>query len=112
MPVGTPLSVQRRHPLVDLVDAINYRALSLGVQMPKWTARDRAEPLVRYRASTLELAASNLLVLAIAAAHQAGSPWASDAIDLLVAHVITVLNVERAAVTDGAEAAALAKLLG
>lgn len=113
MPVGTPLSPKRRHPFADLVDVVHYRAQSLGVHMPEWTFRDdRAEPLVRYRDSTLEIAARNPQALAIAATHQARSPWASDAIDLLVAHVITVLNDERAAVTDGAEAAALAKLLG
>jgi hypothetical protein len=105
-------SPPKRHRLADLVDAIHQRALSLGVRGPHWTfVDDREEPLVQYRDSTLELAARNPQVLAIAAAHLARSGWASDAIDLLVAHVITVLNEARAAVTDAAEAAALARLL-
>ncbi|MDX2086430.1 MAG: hypothetical protein SFX73_01215 [Kofleriaceae bacterium] len=101
-----------RHPFADLADALHHRAQALGVTMPDWRfLDDRGEPLVRYRASTLELATDNAQLIAIAAAYTARSPWATDAIDLLVAHVITVLNVERAEVTDGTEAAALARLL-
>jgi hypothetical protein len=99
------------HALRPLVQAVEARLARVGIRAADWIIVDRIEPLVRFDRG-LRVAGENPMLVAIAAAQLAGSAWASDAIDLLTAHVVTVLNVALAEVTDSTEAHALGALLG
>jgi len=100
------------HRLAPLVDAVHRRLRSLGIPSPAFKLLDdRTRPLARYRDDALELAADNAHVLAVAAAHAANAAAADDALDLLVAHVIAVLDEQRGAITAATHAAAIAQLV-
>nr|MDQ3370777.1 hypothetical protein [Myxococcota bacterium] len=101
------------HPLQPFLDRLHARIGALGIAVAAWRlVDDREEPVARYEDGVVELASLNLHVLGAAAACGSASPWADAALDLLAAHVITVLNIALTHITDATEAYAIARLVG
>ncbi len=109
------------HPVKIVAEAIYARLVALGVSVPirggsalsapaRYVIVDREEPIVRFD-RVLQLAGENPRLLAIANACRVTSPWAPQAIDAVVAHTITVLNLALTQITDATESAALQALL-
>jgi hypothetical protein len=59
----------------------------------------------------IEVAGDNVRLRALAAALAAKSPFADAGVDVVVAHLVTVLNVAMTQITDASEAHALGVLL-
>jgi hypothetical protein len=103
------------HPLQGLADAVWSRLVEIGIGTSHANGirlDDRAEPLVSQHDGIIELAAYDPRLTAIEGARLARSAWADDAVEALVAHVVTALNVGLESVTDAAEGVAQARLLG
>jgi hypothetical protein len=100
------------HPAQLAVEAVHARLAMLGVPLPgRFTITERDEPIVRYDRG-LQFAGASTRLLALAGACRVNSPWATQAIDALVAHTITVLNAALTEITDATESAVLQQLLG
>ena len=99
-----------QHPMRPLLDALRDRFAQIGLDAASATLIDRAEPMFQHN-GCLFVAADHPRLRALAAALAANSPWASAALDAVVAHGATVLNVALAEVTDAAEAHAIGALL-
>ena len=112
--LSTPLAapVTSGHALQPVVDALIDRLFAIGVPLPFGFVIDteRDQPLVRFDGS-IRLAGEAPRLHAVANALAARSPWAAGAIDALVAHTLTVLNVALTQITDATEATALGRLL-
>jgi hypothetical protein len=98
------------HPLRPLLAKLRSRLADVGIGGYRWTIVDRAEPMLRY-ADEIELAGDNVRLRALAAALAADSPFATAGIDVVVAHLVTVLNVALSQITDASESHALGVLL-
>jgi hypothetical protein len=110
--VPPPEPLAPPHPLQSLADEVADRLSVLGVAATGGVAiADRARPIAHHAYGKIELAGRDDRLIAIEAARVAGSPWAPAAIDALVAHVVTLLNVGLTEVTDAAEASALGRRL-
>ena len=103
-------SPEPHHPLQPLVDAIRQRFAQLGLDTHDATIVDGQAPMV-FDNGCLQIAGNHPRLGQVAAALAANRPWATDAVDAVVAHGVTVLNVALAQVTDAAEAHALRGLL-
>ena len=103
-------SPEPRHPLQHLVDAIRQRFAQLGLDAHDATIIDGNAPMV-FADGCLQISGNHPRLRQVAAALRADSPGATDALDAVVAHGVTVLNVALAQVTDAAEAHALRALL-
>jgi len=100
------------HPLAPLVAAVSARLRRLGVAPPAFAILETAtQPIVGYSADALAFAGYHPRLRAIAAGLVARAPWSAAALDALVAHVVTVLNIALTSVTDATEAHALGGLL-
>lgn len=102
-----------RHPLQDLADAIRARLAAIGLGPHVNAIRviaGRTAPILDLVDGDLTLA-DHPQLHAIANAHTARSPFAAAAIDAVVAHAVTLLNVRLTEVTDSGEESALAAIL-
>jgi hypothetical protein len=102
-PVPTP--PVRRHPLQDLVDALDERLGELGIRGYDWKIVDDDEPMIRFASNQIIVGGNNHRLRRIA------TDLDGDAIDLVAAHVVTVLNIALTSITDATEAHALGILL-
>lgn len=98
------------HPLQILVDVVHARLVDLGVPTPGCEIGDFDEPILHFQ-DGLRFAGASHRLLAIANAMRAKSPWAPMAIDAVIAHAITVLNVALTDITDATETHVLEALL-
>lgn len=105
-----PAKPEPPHPLRPLVAKLRSRLADLGIGGYRWTIVDRSDPMLSYR-DEIEVAGDNVRLRALAAALAADSPFAPAGIDVVVAHVVTVLNVALSQITDASEAHALGVLL-
>ncbi|MEO8700356.1 MAG: hypothetical protein ABI867_09945 [Kofleriaceae bacterium] len=80
------------HAIQNVVDAVAARLSALGVPMPEFRISARGLAIMQFSGS-LWFAGDDRRLLAIANALRTRSPWASLALDALVAHTITVLDV-------------------
>ena len=103
-------SPEPRHPLQHLVDAIRQRLAQLGLDAHDATIIDGEAPMV-FADGCLQISGNHPRLRKLAASLRADSPGASAALDAVVAHGVTVLNVALAQITDAAEANALRGLL-
>lgn len=101
-PAAAPV---RHHPLRDLVRALEFRLVELGVHSYEWTIADTDEPIIAYERGNIIVAGEHPKLRALALAND------EMLIDLLVAHVVTVLNLALSEITDATEAHALGVLL-
>lgn len=102
------------HPLAPLVDALHERLVSLGVTdapVPIFIDEPRASPMVRYEGGALRLSGEDERLRSVAAHMLARDPRVEGALTLLTAHLVGALNQALSPVTDGAEAAAIARML-
>ena len=95
----------RRHALQDLVDALDERLVELGIQLYEWKIVDDDEPMIRFKSDEILVAGEHPRLRKLA------TTLDRDAIDLIVAHVVSVLNIELTSITDATEAHALGILL-
>jgi hypothetical protein len=100
-----PAPPVRRHPLQDLVDALDERLGELGIRGYDWKIVDDDEPMIRFASNQIIVGGTNDRLRRIA------TDLDGDAIDLVVAHVVTVLNIALTSITDATEAHALGILL-
>jgi hypothetical protein len=98
------------HPLRLLVTLLRARLSQVGIGGYRWSIIERHEPMFAY-SDEVEVAGNNVRLRALAAAVEADSPFAKGGIDVVVAHLVTVLNVALSQITDAGEAHALAVLL-
>jgi hypothetical protein len=98
------------HPLRPLVVQMRARLAQLSIGGYQWSIIERHEPMFAY-SDEIEVAGNNVRLRALAAALLADSPIAKGGIDVVVAHLVTVLNVSLTQITDAGEAHALAVLL-
>ncbi len=98
------------HRLQPLVDALRARVAELGITGHRWDIEDGATPMFRYDGA-LRIAGDNKRLQAVAEALLVRSAWASAALDVVVAHAVTVLNVALTEITDAAEHHAIGALL-
>ncbi len=103
-------SPEPRHPSQHLVDAICQRLAQLGLDPHDATIVDGDAPMV-FDDGCLQISGTHPGLRHVADALAAGRPGATDALDAIVAHGVTVLNVALAQITDAAEARALRALL-
>ena len=100
------------HPLRHVVARLRARMRELSIaDTYTWRLTERAEPMFEFSDHELLVAGHNVRLTALAAALAAKSPWAASGVDVVVAHVVTVLNVALSHVTDANEAHALGVLL-
>jgi hypothetical protein len=101
---GPPPPV-RRHALQDLVDALDERLIALGIRGYEWKIVDDDKPMIGFSSGKITVAGNHprLRKLAI--------DLDEDAIELVVAHVVTVLNIALTSITDATEVHALSVLL-
>jgi hypothetical protein len=100
------------HPLDPMVAAVGARLRELGIAPPPFAILEgTTAPAVRYEGDAICFAAGHPRLRAIAAACLAGSPWGTSAVDVLAAHVISVLNIALTSVTDATELHLLGNLL-
>jgi hypothetical protein len=112
-PAPKPAKVEKPeppHPLRDLVRTLRSRLADLGIGGYRWVIVERAEPMFAF-SDEIELAGDNVRLRALAAAVLAKSAFASAGIDVVVAHLVTVLNVALEPITDAKEAHAIGVLL-
>ncbi|HEY5944702.1 MAG TPA: hypothetical protein VIV40_04395, partial [Kofleriaceae bacterium] len=98
------------HPLRSLVTKLRSRLSDLGIGGYRWSIIERPEPMFAF-ADEIEVAGDNVRLRALAAALASNSPFAQAGIDVVVAHLVTVLNVALTQITDASEAHALGVLL-
>ncbi len=100
-----PPAPVRKHPLHELVRALDQRLISLGIRGYEWKIIDDDKPMIGFASGMITVAGDNprLRKLAI--------DLDEDAMELLTAHVITVLNIALTSITDATEAHALSVLL-
>ncbi|HEY5925030.1 MAG TPA: hypothetical protein VIV11_25285 [Kofleriaceae bacterium] len=98
------------HPLDGLVAKLRSRLADLGIGGYGWRIVDLAEPMFAY-GYEIEVAGDNVRLRALAAALLANSPFAAAGLDVVIAHLVTVLNVSLTQITDAHEAHALGMLL-
>ncbi len=121
-PANPPVSVQRPappvvqppkrpHVLAPLVSALSARVAALGIGTHRWLISDASEPLATYADGTVVIAGANSTLARVAAELAAKTILAGPAIDVIAAHVVTVLNLARTDVTDASEAHAIGVLL-
>lgn len=103
-------SREPRHPLQPLVDALRQRFWQLGFDTRDATIVDGEAPMV-VTDGHLQISGNHPRLVKLAAALAADSPWVTAALDAVVAHGVTVLNVALAEITDAAEENALRGLL-
>ncbi len=108
-PVAPPMEPD--HPLRPLVHALRARFAQLGLELQGDAILEREAPMFTHD-EYFQIAGDHPRLRALGAALAAGSPWAPAALDAVVAHGVTVLNVSLGAVTDAAEGHALRALLG
>jgi hypothetical protein len=102
--------VEARHPLQPVLEALRARSAQLGLDLSSARFVDRAAPMFELD-EVLLVAGRHPRLIALGGSLAAQSPWASAALDAIVAHATTVLNVALASVTDAAERHALGVLL-
>jgi hypothetical protein len=101
------------HPLDPVVAAVGARLVQLGIAPPPFAILEGfVAPMVRYEGDAICFAADHPQLRAIAAACVAGTAWREAAVEALVAHVISVLNIALTSVTDATELHLLGGLLG
>lgn len=100
-----PVPPVRRHALQDLVDALDARLGELGIRGYDWKIIDDDEPMIRFAKNQILVAGTNARLRRIA------TNLDGDTIDLVAAHVVTVLNIALTSITDATEAHALGILL-
>ena len=98
------------HPLKALVGALRGRLADLGIGGYQWSIVDREEPMFSY-SDEIEVAGDNVRLRALAAVQLANSPLTAAGIDVVVAHLVTVLNVALSQITDASEEHAIGVLL-
>jgi hypothetical protein len=103
--VPVPPPPVRRHALQDLVDALDERLGELGIRGYDWKIVEDDEPMIRFSKGKILVGGDNKRLRALALQLD------SDAVDLVVAHVVTVLNIALTSITDATEAHALGILL-
>jgi hypothetical protein len=112
VPKETPRpSPARPHPLQPFIDVLDHRLVELGLGEHAFVFHNGSLPMFHYDGAVIRVAANHPRLLAVAAAHAARSPWADAAIDAMVAHLVTVLNVALTHITDAAEHHAIFRLL-
>jgi hypothetical protein len=102
------------HALDPLVAAVAAQLRRLGLAPPTFAILDGATaPIVAYNGDALAItfAGAHPRLVAISAGLVAKQAWSAAALDALVAHVVTVLNIALTSVTDVTEAHALGVLL-
>jgi hypothetical protein len=109
-PAPKPKPPEPPHALTPLVKRLRMRLSELGIGGYQWSIIERTEPMFAY-ADEIEVAGDNIRLRALAAALLANSPLADAGIDVVVAHLVTVLNVALTQITDASEAHALGLLL-
>lgn len=105
-----PAKPEPPHPLAGLVAKLRRRLADLGIGGFEWEITDRAEPMFGYDRAVV-VAGDNVRLRALAAAVAAKSPFADAGVDVVIAHLVTVLNVALSHITDASEAEALGVLL-
>ncbi len=98
------------HPLRALVARLRSRLGDLGIGGYGWTIVAREEPMFAFDGE-IEVAGDNPRLRALAAALASNSAFASAGVDVVVAHLVTVLNIALSQITDASEAHALGVLL-
>lgn len=98
------------HPLEPLVKKLRRRLSEVGIGGYEWIIENRAEPMFAY-AGAIVVAGDNVRLRALAAALAAKSPFADAGVDVVVAHLVTVLNIALSQITDASEEHALRVLL-
>jgi hypothetical protein len=123
VPPPTPLShildslARRTHdkpaptPLSRMLDSLAQRIRAVGITSFTYTVVDGVDPMVRARDGSIEIAAHHPRLQRIVAEHEARSILAGPALDVLAAHVISVLNIARSDITDATELFALGGLI-
>ena len=115
-PVATAPAPARRapppppHPLQGLVAKLRSRLADLGIGGYEWHIEDRDDPMFAFDDGII-VAGDNVRLRALAVALAAKSPFAEAGVDVVVAHLVTVLNVALSQVTDASELHALGVLL-
>lgn len=104
-PAPAPPPPVRHHPLCDLVRTLDQRLVELGVRGYEWKIADDDTPMIRYERGNIIVAGYHPELRAVAVDTDAAL------VDLVVAHVVTVLNVALTEITDATEAHALEVLL-
>jgi hypothetical protein len=99
------------HALQPLVKRLRARLAELGIGGYQWAILERAEPMFKF-SDEIEVAGDNPRLRALAAELLAGTVLVEPGIDVVVAHLVTVLNVALSQITDASESHALAVLLG
>jgi hypothetical protein len=105
-----PAKPEPPHPLHGLVAKLRRRLADLGIGGYDWQIVDRAEPMFAYDHGIV-VGGDNVRLRALAATVATKSPLADAGVDVVVAHLVTVLNVALSQITDASEAHALAVLL-
>lgn len=98
------------HPLAELVKSLRRRLHELGIGGYDWQIVSREEPMFLYDRG-IEISGNNSRLRALAAALDSRSAFANAGIDVVAAHLVTVLNVALSQITDASEAHALEVLL-
>jgi hypothetical protein len=98
-------------PLSRMLAALAQRIDALGNASVSYTIVDDDAPMVRAVHGSVEIAAKHPRVQRIVAEHSAGTVLAGPALDVLAAHVVSVLNIGRTDITDATELFALGVLL-
>ena len=111
LPLASQREPIREHAIQIVVDAVRSRLLDLGVPVSGFAIVEANSPIARFDRDALRFAGDNPRLGAIANAMRASSPWAELAIDALIAHSITVLNVARTEITDATELHVLEALI-
>jgi hypothetical protein len=95
----------RRHPLQDLVDTLDERLVELGIRGYDWKIVEDEDSMIGFASDEIIVGGDNPRLRRIATSLD------GDAIDLVIAHVVTVLNIALTSITDATEAHALGILL-
>ena len=109
-PQPAPRSEEPPHPLAALKDLLAQRIVELGLGRYDWVILERSTPMFAYEQAVF-VAGDNPRLRALAAALAANSPFAPAGVDVVVAHLATVLNRALTQITDASEAHALGVLL-
>lgn len=98
------------HPLERVTARLRSRLADLGIGGYEWEIVDDDEPMFVFDQG-IKVAGNNVRLRALAAALAANSAFAAAGIDVVVAHLVTVLNVALSQITDASEAHAIGVLL-
>jgi hypothetical protein len=105
-----PAKPEPPHPLRPLVVKLRSRLADLGIGGYRWSIVDTGEPMFAF-SEEIEVAGNNQRLRALAAALVADSPLARAGVDVVIAHLVTVLNIALSQITDASEAHAIGLLL-